>query len=265
TTGTSDARGLYYAGTAKSPPGGDIATIVPSAGGAQTLSATYTLPDGGLQAVRANFRYSGTVGSCTTGGYDDRDDLVFAVNTGGCACVVDADCDDGLWCTGAETCDGCNCQAGTPVVCDDAVGCTDDSCNEGSQSCDYVANDANCDNGAWCDGSETCDAVLDCQAGTSVNCDDAVGCTDDSCNEGTDQCDNLPNDGLCDNGLFCDGAETCDVLLDCQVGSDPCFPDPCDEVNDVCETTCGQRKDPCATDDDCCAGLTCHAKKKWCK
>ncbi|MCP4662398.1 MAG: hypothetical protein GY856_43930 [bacterium] len=30
-------------------------------------------------------------------------------------------------------------------------------------------------------------------------------------------------------------------------------------------TPCGQRKDPCTTDADCCAGLTCHPKKFWCK
>ncbi|MCP4654894.1 MAG: hypothetical protein GY856_05680, partial [bacterium] len=158
-TGSSDALDLYYAADANSPAWVYITSIVPSAGGAQMLSTTYTLPNGGLQAVRANFRYSDSVGSCTTGGYDDRDDLVFAVNTGGCACVSDPDCDDGLWCNGAETCDGCSCQAGT----------------------------------------------------------------------------------------------------------DPCFPDPCDEVNDVCVAGCGQRKDPCTTDADCCAGLSCHPKKLWCR
>jgi subtilisin family serine protease len=79
-TGTSDALDLYYAADATSPSWTYLTTIVPSAGGAQVLSATYTLPSGGsLQAVRGNFRYTGTVGSCSTGTYDDRDDLVFAV------------------------------------------------------------------------------------------------------------------------------------------------------------------------------------------
>jgi hypothetical protein len=67
-----------------------------------------------------------------------------------------------------------------------------------------------------------------------------VGCTDDSCNEGTDSCDNVPNDALCDNGLFCDGAETCDAQSDCQTGTDPCTPEQtCDEEGDVClDPTC---------------------------
>ncbi len=264
-TGSSDTLDLYYAADANSPSWVYITSIVPPGGGAQPLSATYTLPDSPLQAVRANFRYTGTVSPCSGGSYDDADDLVFAVNTGGCECTSDPDCDDGLWCNGAETCDGCYCQAGTPVVCDDGVGCTDDSCNEGTHGCDYVPNDANCDNGLWCDGTETCDAGLDCQAGTAPDCDDGVGCTDDSCNEGTDQCDNAANDSLCDNGLFCDGAETCDVLLDCQTGTDPCFPDPCDEINDICVVSCSLFKEPCTTDADCCEGLTCHHKKFWCK
>ncbi len=149
--------------------------------------------------------------------------------------VNDANCDNGLFCDGAETCDSVfDCQAGATVNCDDGVGCTDDSCNEATNLCDNVANNANCDNGLFCDGSETCDSVFDCQAGTTVNCDDGVGCTDDSCNESTNSCDNVANNANCDNGLFCDGAETCDPVFDCQSGSDPCTPLSCDEVTDTC-------------------------------
>jgi hypothetical protein len=58
-----------------------ITTITPPGGGAQTLTAQYTLPEGGLQAVRVNFRYNGSTSTCSNGSYDDRDDLVFAVST----------------------------------------------------------------------------------------------------------------------------------------------------------------------------------------
>ncbi len=147
----------------------------------------------------------------------------------------DINCDNSLFCDGVETCDALlDCQAGTPVDCDDGVSCTDDTCNEGTDSCDNLANDGNCDNGLFCDGAETCDALLDCQAGSSIDCDDGVGCTDDMCNEGTDACDNIANDGNCVNGQFCDGAETCDALLDCQAGIDPCPSQSCDEGGDVC-------------------------------
>ena len=38
----------------------------------------------------------------------------------------------------------------------------------------------------------------------------------------------------CDDGLFCNGQETCVQFLGCVPGSDPCFPLSCDEANDVC-------------------------------
>jgi hypothetical protein len=79
TTPASDKLDLYYAANANSPTWTFLTTLTPAAAGAQTLSATYTLPAGALQAVRAQFRYQGTVGTCTTGGYQDRDDLIFAV------------------------------------------------------------------------------------------------------------------------------------------------------------------------------------------
>ena len=165
-------------------------------------------------------------------------------------CFVDADCDDGLYCNGAETCFDGECQPGTAVDCDDGVDCTDDSCNEGTDSCDNVPNDANCDNGLYCDGAETCHATLDCQAGTAVDCNDEIDCTADSCNEGTDSCDNIPDDGYCDDGLFCNGAETCDAQDDCQPGTDPCPGQYCDEGADSCYD--------CEYDSECDDGLFCN-------
>jgi aqualysin 1 len=78
-TGASDSLDLYYAANANNPQWVYLTTIVPPVGGAQTLTAQYTLPSGSLQAVRGAFRYTGTQGSCSVGSYDDRDDLVFAV------------------------------------------------------------------------------------------------------------------------------------------------------------------------------------------
>ena len=86
----SDALDLYYTANANTPSWVLIATIVPPAAGAQTLSATYTLPSGSLQAVRANFRYQGSASSCSTGAYDDHDDLIFAVGAGAPGFTVSA-------------------------------------------------------------------------------------------------------------------------------------------------------------------------------
>ena len=67
---------LYYAADANNPSWTFVATLSPAAGGSQTLSTSYTLPSGSLQAVRAVFRYQGSASSCGTGNYDDNDDLV---------------------------------------------------------------------------------------------------------------------------------------------------------------------------------------------
>ncbi len=202
---------------------------------------------------------------CQAGTAPDCDDGVACTDdacnetTDSCDHVAnDANCDDGLYCNGAETCDALlGCQAGTAPDCDDGVACTDDSCNETTDSCDNIANDANCDDGAFCNGAETCDALLGCQAGTAPNCDDGVPCTDDSCNETTDTCDNLANDANCDDGAFCNGAETCDALLGCQAGTAPncddgipCTDDSCNETTDTCDNV--------ANDANCDDGLYCN-------
>ena len=79
--GTSDALDLYSAANANAPSWTFLNTITPTAAGAQTLTTTFVLPAGGLQAVRAHFRYQGTAASCSTGAYDESDDLIFAVST----------------------------------------------------------------------------------------------------------------------------------------------------------------------------------------
>ncbi|MEK6675010.1 MAG: S8 family peptidase, partial [Planctomycetota bacterium] len=147
----------------------------------------------------------------------------------------DASCDNGLFCDGQETCDPVlDCQVGIPVDCNDGVTCTTDSCNEATLACDYSPDDTVCDNGVFCDGAEICDAVLDCQPGVPVDCDDGVVCTVDTCNEAFAGCDNTPDDAVCNDGLFCNGEETCNVVLGCQPGTDPCAQGACDEATDSC-------------------------------
>lgn len=79
---TLDALDLYSAADASNPTWNFITTLVPAGAGVQTLRANYTLPAGeGTQAVRAVFRYGGSADPCSGSGYDDRDDLAFAVGT----------------------------------------------------------------------------------------------------------------------------------------------------------------------------------------
>ena len=247
--------------------------------------------------------------SCTDDSCDEVNDVVVNAPNDGL-------CDDGAFCNGSETCDAVNdCQPGTPVVVDDGVGCTDDSCDEVNDVVVNTPNDASCDNGEFCDGAETCDATADCQdgpvpcdpatetcdevgdvcepigcqsdaecdngefcdgaetcdtgtgeclPGTPVNPDDGVSCTDDSCDEVNDVVVNAPNDGLCDDGAFCNGSETCDAVNDCQPGTPVvvddgvgCTDDSCDEVNDVVVNTPNDAS--CDNGEFCDGAETCDA------
>jgi subtilisin family serine protease len=120
--------------------------------------------------------------------------------------------------------------------------------------------DAQCADGVYCNGVETCVAG-ECQPGAAVNCNDGVGCTIDSCNEATETCEQAPSDALCDDGAFCNGAETCDPVLDCQPGSDPCPGQSCDEGGNFCfdigcddDGTCEAGEDCNTCPNDCFSG-----------
>jgi hypothetical protein len=171
---------------------------------------------------------------------DDAGDVCFD-------CTLDGECDDGVFCNGSEACVGGMCVAGGDP-CNDGVTCTDDGCDEATDSCSNLPNNVSCDDSLFCNGPETCDALLGCVAGGDP-CDDGVTCTDDGCDEAADSCSSVPNDTTCDDSLFCNGAETCDVVLGCVVGGDPCddgvtcTDDGCDEAADSCssvanDTTC---------------------------
>ncbi|MBI4716249.1 MAG: hypothetical protein HY763_00430, partial [Planctomycetes bacterium] len=169
----------------------------------------------------------------------------------------DAACSDGVFCNGAEVCDpllGCR-PGGNPCP-DDNVACTADSCDEATDTCLHVLNDALCDDGQFCNGQEICNASAGCLDGPDPCAPDALGCTVDVCSESTDECQHNPDNALCDDGLFCNGVEICDPLLGCRPGPDPCPPDAiactedgCDEDTDACTRT--------PNDDLCTDGLYC--------
>ena len=79
---TSDSIDLYFAPDATNPVWTLLVTKPTTVSQqVQVLSTTFVLPSATLPVIRGNFRYVGSPGSCTTGGYDDRDDLVFALST----------------------------------------------------------------------------------------------------------------------------------------------------------------------------------------
>lgn len=145
---------------------------------------------------------SGFCGDGSVGGVEQCDDGN-AVNTDACKNdCTNAMCGDGVVRTTAPT-----------EACDDGNVLSGDCC---SSSCTLEANGAACDDGLFCSVSDTCNGAGAC-SGQARNCADADICTDDSCNEGTNQCDHVfdeSNDpscstATCGNGSV-EGSEQCD-------------------------------------------------------
>jgi hypothetical protein len=215
-----------------------------------------------------SFRLAGCGDPCTVD--DECNDGVECTNdscdlgSGVCSNTPnDVFCDDFAFCNGAEICDPVgDCQdALTPNCVDDGLFCN------GTQSCDEVNDQCvmtqNCvDDGAFCNGTESCDENTDQCASSGDPCDDGVACTADGCNEGTDSCQNLTSDAVCDNGDLCDGTETCDPINDCVAGTAVscddtigCTDDSCDPASGFCSNT--------PSDANCDDGLFCNGGE-WC-
>ncbi len=167
-------------------------------------------------------------------------------------CSVDAECDDGQFCSGIETCSGGACQSSG----DPCSGGT--ACNESTDSCDVAV----CDNDGSCGAGEDCNnCPNDCRDKVNGNpnsrycCDgDLAECGDSRCSEsGWDCADSggCTSDAECDDGQFCNGSETCSGGS-CQGGSDPCPGQGCDEGSDQC-VSCGGNRSACSANSDCCS------------
>ncbi len=169
--------------------------------------------------------------------------------TGAGACVnapSDAACDDADACNGAEACDpSAGCAAGAVPDCDDGVSCTVDACDP-ALGCSNVADHAPCQDGVLCNGPEICDLVAGCIPGPPETCDDGVGCTTGTCDAASDACVQTPNDAMCDDGVACDGVETCDASGatpgdGCAAGA----PVDCDDSLSCTIDSCGEPSGTC--------------------
>ena len=75
--------------------------------------------------------------------------------------------------------------------------------------------------GLWSEGGFNSEGFVDdwSAGGTLLICNDGISCTvNDQCNL-AGGCNGVPDNSLCNNGLFCDGVESCDAVLDCQSGT----------------------------------------------
>ena len=215
----------------------------------------------------------------------------------GPGCTQDAECDDGVFCTGVERCiddvcepgtppangtscsdgDACNgletcqsgsCTPGAPPDCDDSNPCTDDSCDTvlGCQN-PAVSDGASCDDGDVCNGDESCQAGT-CTGGTALQCaDDSNPCTVAAC-DAVFGCglENAVDGTSCADSNMCNGAESCRDGI-CIAGPDPDCDDDNECTADTCEveTGCANRPRPTGTSCDggggvCDAAGTCRPR-----
>jgi hypothetical protein len=129
---------------------------------------------------------------------------------GGRACRTVDDCTAPDLCSNAQACRFGRCVVvGGPASCDDAVSCTDDSCDAAAGRCVHAANDMRCPadnfcaqesgcvrelpceigdttcarlNGNPCTGTWSCEAArLRCVRSAAYSCDDMDTCTVDTC------------------------------------------------------------------------------------
>jgi hypothetical protein len=169
-------------------------------------------------------------------------------------------CDDGQYCTTDDHCAGGSCQGTSGVVCDDGIDCTDDVCNESSQSCSHAPSAGQCLIGGACFSAGTPNPSNDCQecipatsqtdwsADDSNACDDGNNCTDsDHCSGGT--CTGTPisncctSDAECNDNLDCT-SDSCTLATgecvnsvdagECLIGGS-CYADGAPNPNNNCQ------------------------------
>jgi hypothetical protein len=170
-------------------------------------------------------------------------------------CTVDGDCDDSSVCTD-DTCIGNVCQySNNTASCDDGLFCTGaDTCSGGS--CSVHSGDP-CPLGTNCnEGTNSCDSTPVISTTTSIN--STTTTTISECESDAD-CD--------DDELFCNGDEIC-VEGECQHEGNPCPDDEifcngeesCDEDNGECvssgnpcpeSTTCFEGTEECRSTGIC--------------
>jgi len=173
-------------------------------------------------------------------------------------------CDDGQACNGSEKCDPQTgqCLAGTPPDMDDGIACTVDQCDEDKDDITHTPDNALCDDQNPCT-DDVCDVFeAGCIYSNNVaSCDDTNPCTiNDQCALGKCQ----GEDKSCDDGLFCNGTESCDPANgDCLAGTEPdlsdgvdCTADACDEDKDSVVHT---PDDTACDDSNPCTEETCSS------
>jgi hypothetical protein len=168
----------------------------------------------------------GTTRDCTSEA--SQCETAFGCDESADACITTPDtagtfCDDGLFCTVNETCDGLGaCAGGAARDCSGfALECEVASCDETLDTCAVADAPAgtSCDDGSFCSDGDECDGFGLCTSGsTEPDCSSF----DDECNVGicgslSDACeaDPLPQGTACDDGDELTTDDECDGLGTC--------------------------------------------------
>ena len=202
---------------------------------------------------------------CTKGSCDEGKDQ----------CVVQPEiagksCDDKLFCTVGDACDGKGaCLAAGPLACAGG-GCQLGSCDEAAKKCGQVAAKAGtpCSDGDGCTATDACNEVGVCIGSAAKNC---VGdtCNDASCNPQTGSCVAKPKTAgmACSDGQACTEQDACDGSGNCKGGSlkscpsNACNDGFCDVASGSCTTKTKatgalcEDGNSCTTNDACLAGV----------
>lgn len=151
----------------------------------------------------------------------------------GTGCASDGnECTDNL-CDGAGSCAHPNKTSGTPCT-NDGLECTQDFCNGGG-ACTHPPS----------------------TLGTPCTTD-GNPCTDDQCN-GVGTCGHTPNTAPCNDGLFCNGVDSCSGGSCSVHPGNPC---PGTDGDNNCQESCNETADNCLANDPngsfCNDGQTCN-------
>jgi hypothetical protein len=201
-------------------------------------------------------------GTCAGGAKVDCSHLDAVCATGVCGptgeCVsqpkLGSPCSDSDPCTIGDACDTQGaCAPGTALDCSLLdTECAMGACDE-TGVCVAIPDPAkSCDDQDACT-LDTCEESCGCTHET-IDCSDGIACTLDSCDPASG-CENCPSDELCDDGAFCNGAETCNAETGCAVGVVP----NCDDGNPCTIDTCSDQAASCLHDGAAGLGTHCEA------
>jgi hypothetical protein len=214
-------------------------------------------------------------GACVAGGPKSCADVSTPCNPASCSeaegkCVqvaapVNIVCDDGLFCTTGDHCDGKGgCAGGKALACPGGV-CLIGACNEGAKACTSANAQAGapCEDGNACTSADSCDSAGQCKSGATKACS-GDACNDGVCDKTTGTCGVTPRP----TGTPCSDGQPCTLNDVCAGGTclggptKTCDGDAChDGVCDAATGSCGLKNKAdgasCSDGNACTAGDKC--------